>query len=146
MDATFQAILDSLPPKEPRSKLEPYAELILELRRRERSYREIASILTDRCGVKTGAHTVYSFVRVRNQGAKKAKSTRAEVPRRQPSSERAGSGSAIGSAPDNEAEVRQRIADLKRRPMAKESQEKRFEYDASQPLQLIRTPETEGEG
>jgi len=56
---------DRLPPKPPRSKLEPYAELIQELRRRGRSYREIAGILTDCCGVSAGAHTVYNFVRTR---------------------------------------------------------------------------------
>ena len=42
----LQAILDRLPPKPPRSKLEPYAELIQELRKRGRSYRDIAGILT----------------------------------------------------------------------------------------------------
>jgi hypothetical protein len=61
----IQAILDRLPPKPPRSKLEPYAELIKELRKRGRSYREIAGILTDCCRVSTGTHTVYNFVRMR---------------------------------------------------------------------------------
>jgi hypothetical protein len=61
----IQAILDRLPPKPPRSKLEPYAELIQELRKRGRSYRDIAGILTGCCGVSTGAHTVYNFVRTR---------------------------------------------------------------------------------
>ena len=61
----IQAILDRLPPKPPRSKLEPYAELIQELRKRGRSYREIASILTACCGVSAGTHTVYNFVRMR---------------------------------------------------------------------------------
>lgn len=61
----MQAILDRLPPKPPRSKLQPYGELIQELRKRGRSYREIAGILTDCCGVSTGAHTVYNFMRTR---------------------------------------------------------------------------------
>lgn len=61
----IQAILDKLPPKPPRSKLEPYAELIQELRKRGRSYREIAGILTACCGLSTGTHTVYNFVRMR---------------------------------------------------------------------------------
>ena len=72
MNETFQAILDSLPPKEPRSKLEPYAELTQELRKRGRSYREIVSILAERCGVRLGTHTVYNSVRVR--ASKKGKS------------------------------------------------------------------------
>jgi hypothetical protein len=66
----IQAILDRLPPKPPRSKLEPYAELIQELRKRGRSYRDIAGILTACCGVSAGAHTVYNFVRTRtSEGA-----------------------------------------------------------------------------
>ena len=64
-NAEMQAILDRLPPKPPRSKLEPHAELIQELRRRGRSYREISGILTDCCGVSAGAHTVYNFGRTR---------------------------------------------------------------------------------
>jgi hypothetical protein len=60
----IQAVLDKLPPKPPRSKLEPYAELIQELRKRGRSYREIAAILKACCGVSTGTHTVYNFVRM----------------------------------------------------------------------------------
>lgn len=59
----LQAILDRLPPKPPRSKLEPYTELIHELRQRGRSYRDIAGILTACCGVNAGTHTVYNFVR-----------------------------------------------------------------------------------
>ena len=68
MDAKFQAILDSLPPKLPRSKLDPYADLIRELRKRERSYREIAGLLKERCGLNVGVHTLYSFVRTRGIG------------------------------------------------------------------------------
>jgi len=68
MDTKFQAILDSLPPKLPRSKLEPYADLIRELRKRERSYREIAGLLKERCGLNVGVHTLYSFVRTRGIG------------------------------------------------------------------------------
>jgi len=70
VNAKFQAILDSIPPKKPtRSKLEPYAELINELRKRGRSYREIAQILRDRCELSVGVHTLYNFVRVRRLGA-----------------------------------------------------------------------------
>jgi len=61
----MQAILDRLPPKPPRSKLEPYGEFIQELRKRGRSYREIAGILKDCCGVSAGAHTAYNFMRTR---------------------------------------------------------------------------------
>ena len=42
MEPTNQIILESLPPKSPRSKLEPHRELIRELRRKGRTYREVA--------------------------------------------------------------------------------------------------------
>src|SRR6516162_4929908 len=45
MDRKFEDILDTLPEKPPRSRLEPYRELIGELRKRGRTYRDIAGIL-----------------------------------------------------------------------------------------------------
>ena len=45
MDANLQEILDNLDEKAPRSRLGPYRDLILELRRRNRTYREILQIL-----------------------------------------------------------------------------------------------------
>ena len=45
MDAKLQELLDGLPPKGPRSRLEPHLELIREMRKRGRSYREIAQFL-----------------------------------------------------------------------------------------------------
>jgi hypothetical protein len=67
MENAFQAILDSLPPRPWRSKLEPYAALIRALRTRGRSYREIVTILRDQCGLRVAVHTVYHFVRAREQ-------------------------------------------------------------------------------
>jgi hypothetical protein len=51
MDAKFREILDALPNKPPRSRLEPYRELIEELRRRGRTYVDIAGILAEKCQV-----------------------------------------------------------------------------------------------
>ena len=62
MDPKFQAILNTLAAKTPRSHLEPYRELILEMRKRGRSYREIAQVLKKSCGIKTGSSTVHDFV------------------------------------------------------------------------------------
>jgi hypothetical protein len=134
MHETFQAILDSLPPKPARSKLEPYTELIQELRRRGRSYREIAGILADRCGVPVGVHTLYNFVRVRTAAAKKpTKAARATV---------VGPASIRQAAPpevvkqDGNADVWQRIQALKDRsvPARAPGAEKVFEYDENAPL------------
>src|ERR1022692_2268961 len=67
MGSQFQDILDSLPEKPPRSRLEPYRELIDELRRRGRTFREIAHILAEKCHVETAASTIHDFVRVRSR-------------------------------------------------------------------------------
>lgn len=141
MNQTFQAILDSLPPKPSRSKLEPYVELIHELRRRGRSYRDITGILSDRCGIEVGVHTVYNFVRVRSTaGAKKV------MKQAKPSaaSEAAPAVQSARSAPVREdgepSEVWQRIQALKERPapVRTHSAEKVFHYDENLPLTVTR--------
>ena len=47
------------------SKLEPVAQVIRDLRRHRRSYREIAQILRDEHGVAVDRTTIWSFVKVR---------------------------------------------------------------------------------
>ena len=138
MNEVFQAILDSLPPKPPRSKLEPYAELIQELRKRGRSYREIAGILTIRCGVSAGTHTVYNFVRVRAQAQKKAKAARAGAERSSQTPAAVPVETATTPAANQDAEVWQRIQALKQRtPQRNEAEKKVFVFDETKPLQLI---------
>ena len=135
MDETFQAILDSLPPKPTRSKLEPFTELIQELRKRGRSYREIAGILGDRCGVRVGTHTLYNFVRVRTATAKSSK--KAEKPT--PVAESGAPNTAAASNTRN-SDVWQRIQELKQRPAPARAPgaEKVFHYNENEPL--VRTP------
>ena len=48
------------------SKLEPVAQVIRDLRRHRRSYREIAQILRDEHGVAVDRTTIWSFVKVRS--------------------------------------------------------------------------------
>ena len=52
---TVLSDLAGLPPKPPRSKLEPHRELIRELRRKGRTYREVARLFHERLG--TGCRT-----------------------------------------------------------------------------------------
>jgi IS30 family transposase len=138
MDDAFQAILDSLPPKQPRSKLQPYAELIQELRKRGRSYREIAGILAKRCGVTAGTHTVYNFVRVRAEAPKKPKSARGAAERSSPPPTPSVPGTTAAPPAEGEDEVWQRIQALKQRSAQREGAEKKeFEFDENKPLQLI---------
>ena len=53
MEDNITKILDGLPPRPPRSRLDPHAILIEEMRRRGRTYKEIARVLAETCQVKS---------------------------------------------------------------------------------------------
>ena len=63
MNPDFQEILDGLPEKLSRSRLEPYRPLIEELRRRGRTYQEIVKILEEKCQLHSAISTVNDFMR-----------------------------------------------------------------------------------
>ena len=63
MKKQLQEILDSLGEKTPRLRLAPYHEFILELRRREYTYREIRKILGEKCQVQVSISTLHDFLR-----------------------------------------------------------------------------------
>lgn len=66
MDAKLKTILKNLPAKKLRSRLEPYRELIREMRRRGRSYREIIQVLRDHCDLQFSVSALHDFVRKRS--------------------------------------------------------------------------------
>jgi aspartate/methionine/tyrosine aminotransferase len=63
MEETFQRILSKVAQKSGRSRLEPYSELIEQLRRRGLTYRDISDILTKELQVHVPKSTVNDFVR-----------------------------------------------------------------------------------
>lgn len=133
MDAKFKEILDGLPSKRPRSRLEPYGELISELRRRGRTYRDIAHILGEKCQVQVTASGVHDFVRTRSRV--KGKSTKRFV---------IGSMKTVPTAPivpstrksSADAEVQRRIEALKARKAVTKAAPDKFRFDPTQPLRL----------
>jgi len=129
MDTKFKEILDGLPEKPPRSRLEPYRKLIEELRRRGRTYRDIAAILGEKCRVQVTASGVHDFVRTRSR-VKRAAATVKTAP--------AAFGKSSADAaqrPSADDEVEQRIVALKaRKPVTKAAAE--FQFDPTQPLRL----------
>ena len=64
MGDTLQSLF-SLPGKPPRSKLEPYRELIRNLRLKNWSYREIAALFEETLNLAVAPSTLHNFVRVR---------------------------------------------------------------------------------
>jgi len=133
----FQDILDSLPEKHPRSRLEPYGALIDELRRRGRTFREIADILAEKCHVETAASTIHDFVRTRSRRESPGRSsngTPKQVPlATTPAVEMGTPAAKAGATAD---EVRQKIVALKVRKSVIDPTPEAFEFDPSEPLRL----------
>lgn len=114
-----QAIAEfaDLPPKPPRSKLEPHRELIRELRRKGRTYREVARLFHERLGLYVAPSTLHSFVKVR---AKHRKRTQFELPPLE---------FAVAESPALE-----RIAALKTKPPVRNAKPTRFVFRENEPL------------
>jgi hypothetical protein len=116
---TVLAELAGFPPKPPRSKLEPHRELIRELRRKGRTYREVAHLFHERLGLHVALSTLHSFVKVR---AKHRKRTQFELP-------------PMGLAA-TESPVLERVAALKAKPAVREAKRTRFVFRENEPLTL----------
>jgi hypothetical protein len=83
MDPTLLSVLDSIPQKTPRSKLETHRELIRQLRRKGCTYCDIVRILHERAGLDVAVSTMHSFIKVR---AKHRKQVQYELPPLEPQS------------------------------------------------------------
>ena len=135
MDDNIRRVLDQMPEKS-RSKLEPHADVIRELRRKGRRYEEIANFFSDRLDLKVAPSTIHAFVRVR---ARRHQRLRIELPLPSLS----GTVSIGSDRPGTEdvSEVKKKIEALKRRPQIEQATTPQFEYDEDQPLQLLRKDE-----
>jgi hypothetical protein len=125
MDPNLLSLLDSIPQKSPRSKLETHRELIRQLRRKGCTYRDIVRIFRERIGLHVAVSTIHSFVKVR---AKHRKQVQYELPQL---------GSESISIPVNQDDVAARIAALKARPTEQKSKPKHFHFEESEPLKLV---------
>ncbi len=67
MDESLQNLLKELPKKAPRSKLEPYRELIFSLLEKNWRYREIAALFKEKLGLAVAPSTLHNFVKVRRK-------------------------------------------------------------------------------
>lgn len=134
MDDKFRAILENLPKECKRSRLEPWTELIAQLRRRGHTYRGITRILAEHCDLIVASTTVVRFVAARSKEKPKR-------PKRQESGKTRGTNPAsidrnVTSADPNDDDVWRRIEELKQRPAKSVKPPKQFEYDPDQPLHL----------
>jgi hypothetical protein len=135
MDEQLNKILVALPDKPPRSRLELYRDLIEELRRRDRTFREISEILAEKCQVQVTASGIHDFLRTRSR-REKSQAIKPTKPTRLPVKRPIEDTLPKTSSSD---EVQRKIAELKaRRPTAKPNVSD-FEYDPDAPLRLKRT-------
>ena len=125
MDPTLLSLLDSIPQKPPRSKLETHRELIRQLRK-GRTYRDIVRILHERVGLDVAVSTIHSFIKVR---AKHRKQVQYELPPLEPES-----SLNTRLSPDD---VASRIAALKAKPVEQKGKPKHFHFEESEPLKLV---------
>ena len=72
MNGDHQRVADSVLEDEPRSRLEPYREVILRWRRQGRSYRRICKLLGDKFDLKVGRTALNEFVWRRSRPRKVA--------------------------------------------------------------------------
>jgi len=129
MDDKIRAVLEGTPDKPPRSKLEPHEDVIRELRRKGRTYEDIAQFFAVHLNITVAPSTIYAFVRVR---ARRRQRVRTELP--PVATKPAPSDLTIGAT---DGDVRRRIEELKRRAPPAELEKPVFHYDENEPLHLI---------
>jgi hypothetical protein len=132
MDDRFKAILASVS-KHQRSKLEPFTELIKQLRRRGYPYREIARILVEKCDMVVASSTVVRFAAT--LAREKRKSSGHPDRRKSCGSVKPSIGVNVSSTVSDDG-LWKRIEELKQQPTKSTNSPKKFEYDPDQPLQL----------
>lgn len=143
MDERLRTLLDQVPEKPPRSKLEPHLEVIRQLRRKGRTYQEIAQFFGEHLNVTVAASTIHAFVQVRAR--RRQHRQQVELPPTAvPETETAPASSDVGITAGAESGAMERIEALKRRRPPEKPPKPRFEYDESQPLEVVPGSKQEG--
>ena len=138
MDDKINEILERLPAKPPRSRLDPHAALIEEMRRRGRTFMEIARVLAEECQVSSSPSNIHHFLKLRARTAKIAKRASAKSG---VSSEAARPPVTAGktvSQPTPPTDAALRIAALKQRKLSPAPASGGFDYDPNEPLRLLK--------
>ena len=136
----LRQLLDQVPERAPRSKLEPHREVIRELRKKRRTYAEIAAFLREHLQLSVAPSTIHDFVKTRARQARQAAVERLELPppvsspSTSPQEKKPGPAS---SSPGLTAEAgRERIRALRVQPPTTDPKPARFAFDPTEPLTL----------
>jgi IS30 family transposase len=135
LDPRINKLLEEIPEKAPRSKLELHADVISALRRKRLTYREIAQFFQDHLAIAVAPSTIHDFVRVRRRRGKRYDVSTGEQSDVKPNGF---STPALKNIPADD-DVQQRIASLKQRTPA-EAPQPVFSYEEDEPLKLRRNP------
>jgi hypothetical protein len=128
MKDDIRVILDQMPEKAPRSKLEPHEDVIRRLRQKGCTYEEIAQFFAEKLNLKVAPSTIHAFVQVR---ARRHHRLRVELPPAMINSH-----SSHPTISRNDEQVQRRIEELKRR-RPPEAEKPLFHYDETEPLRLV---------
>jgi hypothetical protein len=139
MDPNISKLLDEVPEKPPRSKLELHTDVIATLRQKRRTYREIAEFFRDHLAITVAPSTIHDFVRVRRRRGKRNTVSRDEPNTSSPKDATSPPARAIYETDDA---GQRKISALKRRTPADRPQPV-FAYDENEPLTLRRKPKSD---
>ena len=140
----FKEILNNLPEKPTRSRLDPYQNLIKELLRRGRTYREIAHILFQECGLRISLSTIHYFVHARSCLKPKPAKPHSQNRKKETVAPTSGKKEKVieitvhGKEIPTNQEVYRRIAELKQRSEQSNESSKLFHYDPDEPLHITK--------
>lgn len=137
MNVDVQEILDGVSDDDPRSRLEPYREVILRWRRPGKtfkSYKRIGEIMATKCAIKVSGEAVRKFVIRRSRPRKPEKETE---PQR--ATEALGQVAAPVMlkpwlTPEEMAAMREAARAANHQPLVPDKPKPRFVYDPSKPI------------
>jgi len=139
MDPNISKLLDEIPERPPRSKLELHADVIAALRQKRRTYSEIAEFFREHLAITVAPSTIHDFVRVRRRRGKRNTASPDEPHTGKPRDE-ATPPVTHSSAADDDGQ--RKIAALKSRTPAEPPQPV-FIYNENEPLTLRRKPKSD---
>ena len=143
MDETLRQLLDQMPERAPRSKLEPHAEVIRELRKKRRTYQEIAVFFREHLQLPVAPSTIHEFVKTRARQARHRATAAVELPPAPPWEKGREPRSLVtenGALSPTDSSARERIRAVKNQPVVSEKPAPRFEFDPQSPLTLTPQP------
>ncbi len=135
---TIRQLLDAVPHRSP-SKLEPHAAVIRELRKKRRTYNEIAQFLEQHLQLRVAPSTLHYFVKSRANQAREQKARERKLPEPAPVAAPQEPITLTEPAPEEAFPgdaVRDRIRTLKNKPVPAAVEPARFEFNPDQPLTL----------